>query len=257
MSAQTALDRDNHGLAAEYAAALAWWREAGVDHDFSDDPQGWLSEEEPQTPEAPPPRTVPRHPETDALERALTPAPPPSIGPTREAWPDTLEAFAQFWLHEPSIEPGALTERVAPRGNAGASVMVIVGQPEEGDREVLLAGAQGKMLSAILRAIGEDDSQTYIASALPRVTPLPDWSVLAQAGLGELTRHHIGLVAPKRVLVFGRSMAPLFGGEAGPQLLAVKDNAIPLLIAPALETLARSPGQRQRFWTHWLNWTRR
>ena len=31
-------------LASDYAAALDWWREAGVDSDYVDEPQAWLRE---------------------------------------------------------------------------------------------------------------------------------------------------------------------------------------------------------------------
>ena len=48
-------------LAEDYAAALDWWREAGVDADFLDEPSGWLIE-----PEA-----------DDAVTAPPPPAPPP------------------------------------------------------------------------------------------------------------------------------------------------------------------------------------
>jgi uracil-DNA glycosylase len=37
----------NPGLAEQYAAALDWWHEAGVDMDFSDTPTAWLSDPPP------------------------------------------------------------------------------------------------------------------------------------------------------------------------------------------------------------------
>lgn len=232
-------------LAADYAAALEWWREAGVDLDYAEEPTAWLREPEvEQEPEpGPPPRSVPR-PATGALDRALAKAPGAPIGGDPARWPADLADFRDFWLTEPSLDPGALDDRVAPLGEAGAPLMVLVGQPEEGDREVLLSGEQGALLSRILRAMGFDESQAYLASALPRSTPMPDWDDLAERGLAALTRHHIALAKPGRLIVFGRA----------PEMLA-RDSSVPTLAAPQLETLARSAAQKRKFWNGWLEWS--
>ena len=233
-------------LAQDYAAALDWWREAGVDCDYSDEPRAWLREPEvaPEEPTAPPRRTVPRQSAQPALDRALAREPGAAIGGDRARWPANLTAFREFWLTEPSLDPGALGDRVAPVGEAGARLMVLVGQPDEGDREVLLSGDQGQLLGRIFRAMGLEDNAIYLASALPRVTLMPDWDDLFSRGLADLTRHHIALVKPARLITFGKA----------PEMLA-EDNAIPTLAAPQLETLARSAGHKRRFWNEWLEWS--
>ena len=233
-------------LASDYAAALDWWREAGVDCDYSDEPRGWLREPEiaAEPESAPPPRTVPRPSTRPALDRALAREPGAPIGGDRARWPGDLTGFREFWLTEPSLDPGALGDRVAPVGEAGAALMVLAGQPDEGDREVLFTGEQGALLTHILRAMALDESETYLASALPRVTPMPDWDDLAARGLAELTRHHIALAKPVRVIIFGK----------GPSMLA-RDTGVPTLVAPQLETLARSAAHKRRFWTQWLEWS--
>ena len=233
-------------LANDYAAALDWWREAGVDCDYSDEPRAWLREPEVEVEAAasPPPRTVPRQSAQPALDRALAREPGAAIGGDLARWPKDLTAFREFWLTEPSLDPGALGDRVAPVGKAGAALMVLTGQPDEGDREVLLTGEQGQLLGRIFRAMGLGESEVYLASALPRVTPLPDWNDLSARGLADLTRHHIALAKPARVIIFGK----------GPSMLA-GDNGLPTLIAPQLETLARSAAHKRRFWTQWLEWS--
>ena len=237
-------------LAADYAAALDWWREAGVDCDFVDEPRAWLREPEvaADKPAAPPPRTVARPSAQPALDRALARERAgisgATIGGDRARWPATLADFREFWLTEPTLDPGALGDRVAPVGEAGAALMVLTGQPDEGDREALLAGAQGQLLGRIFRAMDLDESQVYLASALPRVTPMPDWDDLAARGLADLTRHHIALAKPARVIIFGK----------GPSMLGA-DNGVPTLVAPQLETLARSAAHKRRFWTQWLEWS--
>ena len=233
-------------LAADYAAALDWWREAGVDLDYGNEPTAWLREPEAAAEPEPtrPPRTVPRPSATPALERALAREPGAPIGGDPARWPGDLGGFREFWLIEPSLDPGSLAERVAPMGEAGAALMVLTGQPDEGDREVLFAGDQGALLARIFRAMGVAESAVYLASALPRCTPLPDWDDLAARGLAALTRHHIALAAPQRLIVFGRA----------PEMLA-RDCGVPTLAAPQLETLARSAAHKRRFWNAWLEWS--
>ena len=233
-------------LATDYAAALDWWREAGVDLDYADEPTAWLREPEVEAePEpAPPPRTVPRPSAAPALERALAREPGVPIGGDPARWPSGLAEFRTFWLTEPSLDPGALADRAAPMGAAGAALMVLVGQPDESDREALLSGDQGALLTRIFRATGLDESQVYLASALPRCTPLPDWDDLAARGLAALTRHHIALVAPRRLITFGKAASTL-----------AADSGVSTLTAPQLETLARSTAHKRRFWNAWLEWS--
>ena len=237
-------------LAEDYAAALDWWRGAGVDCDFTDEPTVWLREPEaeaapdPSEERSPPPRTMPRPSAAPALERALAREPGAAIGGDPGRWPNDLATFRDFWRTEPSLDPGALAERVLPVGEAEAELMVLAGQPDEGDREILFAGDQGALLTRIFQAMGADESRVYLASALPRCTPLPDWNDLAARGLAALTRHHIALAKPQRLIVFGRA----------PEMLA-QECGMPTLVAPQLGTLARSAAHKRRFWNAWLEWS--
>lgn len=238
-------------LAADYAAALDWWREAGVDLDYSDEPTAWLREPETvaEPDQLPPPRTVSRVSTQPALDRALAREPGAAIGGDPARWPTDLAAFHDFWLTEPSLDPGSLADRVAPVGEVGAELLLLVGQPDEGDREALLSGEQGALVIRILRALcdsmgGIEESRVYLASALPRPTPMPDWEELALRGLAALTCHHLRLAAPRRVITFGK----------GPSMLAA-NSGLPTLAAPQLETLARSSAHKRRFWNQWLEWS--
>lgn len=232
-------------LAADYAAALDWWRAAGVDLDFNDEPRAWGTEPElaVAAPPEPPPRTVPRV-AAPALERALARDPPSPLGGDPGRWPADLAGFREFWMTEPSLDPGALADRVAPLGEAGADLLLLTGQPDEGDREALLSGEQGALVGRMLAAMAVDESRVYFASALPRVTPMPDWIELASRGLAALTCHHLRLAAPRRVIIFGK----------GPSMLAA-ECGLPMLAAPQLETLARSAAHKRRFWKQWLEWS--
>ncbi len=241
--------------AAAIAAVLDWWREAGVDHAFTDDPRIWLSD--PAAPElqpgerpAPPPPPAPR------------PAPTPVIQPlgALDRLPASLPEFQDWWLTEPSLDGGHVAGRIAPRGVAGAALMVLVDHPEGEDRDVLLSGPQGRLLQAMFVAMGITAEDAYLAACLPRHMPLPDWAGLDAAGLGQIVRHHIALVRPQRLLVFGRHISPLLGHDPTKSAEPLREFAhegvtTPLLIAPALASLAGRPRSKAGLWQAWLDWT--
>ncbi|MBU0670004.1 MAG: hypothetical protein KKG32_08075 [Alphaproteobacteria bacterium] len=256
----TAMHLQDFSSREALAGALAWWREAGVDCDFADAPCDWLAQAETVEPvtapkleaiaKAPPPRT--------AIQRALASESENGarVGGAAAHYPGDLETFRQFWLTEPGLDERGSAGRVAPRGSTGAKLMLLVAQPDPEDDERLLSGPQGRLLAAILRAMGLSEDETYIASALPRPAPLPDWNALAARGLGELTRHHIALAAPQRLVVFGRALAPLLAPDGEPSpVLQLRDSNVPAMLAPRLDRLARMPGHRKQFWTNWLEWS--
>ncbi|MCB2089688.1 MAG: uracil-DNA glycosylase family protein [Sphingomonadaceae bacterium] len=247
-------------LADEIAAALQWWREAGVEYDFTDEASGWLEAEAPQGPDAsatapPPPRPVPERPPIAPQVSQLA-----KIGGDRAGWPTEFGAFAEWWLGEKSLDQGGINPRIAPVGNQGAKLMLLVEQPEAEDSDHLLSGPQGRLLGNMLLAMGLEREQCYIASALPRHMPLPDWPALHGAELAEITAHHIALARPERILAFGRNILPLLGHDmaqdpAALQLFNHEGTSIPALAAGSLESLLVHAGRRARFWRRWLEWT--
>lgn len=241
--------------ATALAAVLDWWREAGVDHTFSDDPRTWLAQ--PAAAESAP-------------ERAMAPPPAPILPAAKppvaerfaglDALPASLAAFQQWWLAEPSLDGGHVAGRVAPRGVEDAALMVLVDHPEADDRDVLLSGPQGRLLAAMFAAMGITADQAYIAACLPRHMPLPDWAGLDAAGLGEIVRHHIALARPRRLLVFGRHISPLLGHDPTKSAEPLRhfnheSVSIPLLLAPGLANLAGRPRSKAGLWQAWLDWT--
>ncbi len=238
-------------MGREIAAALQWWRDAGLEHDFADEPADWLARPAPAVTEvAPPPKPV---------EIKSAPKPLERLGGPRESWPQDLAAFQAWWLAEPSLDNGQVAERVPPRGPANAALMVLVEHPESDDREHLLSGPQGRLLNAILTALGLLPDEVYVASVLPRHMPLPDWAVLGEAGLGELALHHVALAAPKRLISFGANVSSLLGhdpaktAETLPQTYQVGAD-VPALAARGLDTLMARPQGKARLWQALLNW---
>jgi uracil-DNA glycosylase len=240
---------------AEIAGGLEWWRDAGVDLDFVDEPLHWLVEPEAETvPSLPAAFAAPRREESGGQ------APAARIGGPRDAWPASLGAFAEWWMAEPTLDGGTVRDRAAPRGPQGAELMVLVPAPGQDDGEQLLTGRDGSVLAAMLRAMGLEPDTVYFASALPRHIPLPDWDSLARDGLGEVLAHHIGLVAPQRLIAFGPSILPLLGHD--PAQIAKtslrfnhEGSNVKLFGALDLGTLATKPARKAGFWQRWLEFS--
>lgn len=238
---------------AAIAAAIAWWRDAGVDHDFADKARSWLA--------APTSDVTENSTTPDAYTPPPAPPPPPRerIGGAPDAWPNGLEQFCEWWLSEPSLDNGHVAGRVAPRGSAGAEVMVLVDHPEAQDAGVLLSGPEGRLIEAILGALGIAAEQTYLASALPRHMPMPDWPGLAAAGLGDVLAHHVALARPRRLLVFGSHVSSLLGHDPAKTSgflpnLGHEGASVPVLVAPGLSALATRPRGKARLWQALLDW---
>ena len=245
------------------AAALAWWRAAGVEDGFEDTARSWIA------PASAAPEALAAAQSAPAAP-APPPAEPPAIGGPGAQWPMALADFAGWWLREPSLDPGRLRDRVAPRGPAAAALMVIVPEPEREDGERLLSGPRGELLGAMLKAMGHGEDEAYLASALPSFTPGADWEALRDAGLGRLLLHHIGIVAPRRILVFGQALAGLFATDSHRSSLSGHDPAqkpavlpliyhenrsVPLLVAHDLSVLRDRPFAKAAFWRQWLAWS--
>lgn len=238
-------------LAESLAAAQEWWREAGVDYAYRDEPTPWLADEapspEPTAPVAAPPAT-PRPPER------------PPIGGDRSTWPGDLAAFREWWLTEPSLDEGGLYPRIAPRGEPEAELMLLVTMPEADDRDSLLEGPQGRLLNGFVQAAGITRGAIALASALPRHTPLPDWEGLSARGYGDVLQLLLALVQPRRLIVFGRGILPLLGhspAQLAPAVseLAIQGRPVPLLWTYAAEALLKSSRDRAALWRRWLEWT--
>lgn len=242
-------------LAEQLAAAFDWWRDAGVDCDFAEDATDWLA---PPEDEAPKPAARP----VAAAPEPLAPRaePSPKIDADRSMWPTDLAAFREWWLTADTLDQGGAYPRVPPLGPSQASLMIVVNQPEEGDRERLLSGPEGALLQGFLRATGTEPDTVYLASLLPRHDPAPDWATIRSAGFGELLAHHMGLVEPRRVLFLGRNIPPLLGHDMTqrPAILPEfnhEGRSIPAMGAGGLADMLRSAKRRERFWRCWLDWT--
>ncbi|HKX79083.1 MAG TPA: hypothetical protein VJM34_11240, partial [Novosphingobium sp.] len=198
-------------LAEAFEGALAWWRNAGVDCLFHDEPTSWAA---PAPEDAASSRTDASRPAPappSSASREVEPEPAPELD--RTGWPRELTAFGEWWLTEPALDNGRVADRVAPRGPANAALMIVVPEPEREDRDVLLSGPQGRLLKAILTAMGLEADAVYFASALTRHTPAADWTGTGDGIIGAALRHQVGLAQPRRIVAFGSTILPLLGND--------------------------------------------
>ena len=189
---------------AEAASALQWWRDAGVDMLVADDPRDWM---------APP---APARAATAAQVHGDGPAPAPVAPAGPQSLPDTIEEFAR-WRVGPDAPEARWHMPMATMQNVpGAPLMVVFDLPEpEGESDILLGGSARRLFDRMLAAVGLDPAQVAL-SALALARPATGQVPAADmARLAELTRHHIGLIAPERVLLLGDAVnRALFGAES-------------------------------------------
>lgn len=209
------------------ASALNWWQEAGVDMIVGEEPRDWLN-----------PKT----------KTAAAPV------PAAPALPDTLEAF-HAWLAATDELPFAApsARRDLPAGDPASGLMVLVDMPSpEGG---LLAGEAGALFDRMLLAIGRSRETIYLASLSPIRTPAGTIEDGAAARLGEIARHHIGLVAPRTLLLFGDICgkalvgAPVAGARGKWHELATKKGPIKTLVTIKPEKLDAMPAMKKLAWS--------
>ncbi len=259
-------------LVQEFDAAMAWWHMAGVDCDFADDATTWLADRPAAgaagdaASSAParqrgtsPVQSTPPPGETRA--RVLAAVPAATQTPRRdwlgESPPADLAAFRQWWMDTPGLSPSRSFPRIAPRGEKGAALMVLVPQPEATDTDRLLSGPQGRLLANILAAMGLDESAVYIAAALPSHTPMADLAALAADGMDAVTAHHVSLVAPARLVAFGTGLGPMLGTPSGQPLREINHAGckVPATLSETLDALMEMPRLKARFWRRWMEWS--
>lgn len=259
-------------ISYELEAALDWWRMAGVDCDFADDATDWLGEAEAprggaaaakagETAKAEADRGGKQHrsrggesrdaPEPKAIKRLdLLGANPPQ----------TLAEFQEWWLTAPGLDSIGPRGRVAPRGPQNPELMVLVIDPEQSDRDTLLSGPQGKLLSRIIAAMGLAQESVYFASALPRHTPMADTAAIAASGMDEITLFHVNLVSPRKALALGAGIPPLLGHGLTNDLSLLREinqttRSVPLLASEGLDAMMAMPRLKAKFWRRWIEWS--
>ena len=201
-----------------------WWSLAGVDALVGEEPAGWLVVPPANDAAAAKPKQVVRTepdppPLPEALQRQEAPKVAEAKGPV--VFPDDWNDF-QRWLGENDDVPGSQWDarRVLPSGDAGAPLMLLTAWPEIDDQRdgSLFSGPAGKLLDAMLQAIGLARSDCYIASlAVTR----PAGGRCGDAEAAELDRllwHHLRLARPGRLLLIGGDIVRMAAAASLPDV---------------------------------------
>ncbi|HEX6376663.1 MAG TPA: uracil-DNA glycosylase [Allosphingosinicella sp.] len=220
---------------ADAESVLNWWAEAGVDTLVDEAPRNWLR---PKAREAPPP----------APAAAEAPA---------EDLPDQLDLF-QAWLASSDrlafASPAA--PRICPAGDPASGLMILADMPtgEDCATGTLISGEAGRLFDRMLAAIGRDRDSIYLAALSCIRSPSGQLNSQAMKSCAAMARHHVGLAAPKAVLLFGDACAKALLGLSVPQArgrwheIATHAGPVKALATIAPRQLLESPRLKALAW---------
>lgn len=218
-------------MRAGLRSLLGWWETAGVDTLVDEAPRDWLRAREP----------------------AAAPAPPAPPEPaTANA---TTLATLREWIARSADIPGdpPAAARVAAQGDPAAGLMILVDMPEDGDAAAgtLVSGGAGRLLDAMLAAIGRDRASVYLASVAPaRIAG----GRLAPGDIAT-ARRHIALAAPRVALVLGDGAsaallgAPVARGRGGLRELNHQGGTVAAMVTFHPRFLLANPARKAEAWS--------
>ena len=178
------LDR-NPGLAA---STLDWWREAGVNTLVGETPRNWLKP-------APPLEPI-----------ILAPA-----EPAVRAMPDSLDAFLAWLEGAPLPFTTSGMKRLAPAGDPVAGLMVMIDMPSASG--TAFDAETDTLFNNMLKAMTLTREAIYLTPLSPARPPGARLDPPSERALAKIARHHIGLLKPKALLLFGDACARALLGE--------------------------------------------
>lgn len=192
---------DQHqGWMSSVGSALDWWQEAGVDVLVEDEARDWLTQPMTAPVFAPPPTPNSVHT-------------PVALAPTM---PATLADFIAWRSGDAVPEVSWRGVSIAATGPEDAAVMVLVDCPDKDDDAtgILMSGDTGRLFDRMLAAIGLSRETIHLASVCAKRPVAGRMPREVEAQLAEIARHHIGLVAPKRLLLMGNAASrAILGAE--------------------------------------------
>lgn len=178
------------------ASALDWWQEAGVDTLVEETPRDWLTQ----------PIVAP----------VIARAPAPAAVDLAPAMPATLADFIAWRGGDAVPEVTWRGLSIAASGPADAAVMVLVDCPDKDDDAagILMSGETGRLFDRMLGAIGLSRETVHLASVCAKRPVAGRMPREVEAQLSGIAKHHIGLVAPKRLLLMGNAASrAILGAE--------------------------------------------
>ncbi|HEX9947162.1 MAG TPA: uracil-DNA glycosylase family protein [Allosphingosinicella sp.] len=187
-------------------SALSWWSEAGVDTLVDEAPRDWL-------------RPQPKEPTRPAATPTGAPAEAP-VEARSEPLPGQLDLFQAWLASSGSLAFAApAAPRICPAGDPASGLMILADMPSGEDcaAGTLISGEAGRLFDRMLAAIGRDRSSIYLAALSCIRSPSGQLNSEAMKSCAALARHHVGLAAPRAVLLFGDACAKALLGLSVPQ----------------------------------------
>lgn len=186
------MERGNETLSpAEAESLVSWWADAGVDVSVQDAPRDWLNEK----------------PAAQAAAPLAAPGPPDAADDSLPAQLDLFRAWLASSENLPFSAPN--TPRVCPAGDPSSGLMIVADMPsgEDCSAGTLMSGEVGALFDNMLKAIGRDRETIYLTALSCIRSPSGQINSQAAQRCAGLARHHIGLAAPRAVLLFGDACA--------------------------------------------------
>lgn len=179
---------------AAAASALEWWRDAGVDVVVGDAPVNWLDANV---------STFDTGGLSDPVADAAAATVTRSAPDAPATLPATLAEFVAWRSGRDAPDAVWAGEAIGWAGPDTPELMVLVDCPERDDRGQLLGGEVGRLFDNMLRSIGRTRADVLLASVCVRRPTTGRVPRELEQRLGEVTRHHLSLAAPKALLVLG------------------------------------------------------
>ena len=180
---------------ADAASILQWWSDAGVDVLIDEEPRDWL-------------RPADRQDGPISLVPAATADAPAAVPPAHapDELPGQLDLFHAYLRSSERLSfASPAAPRVCPAGDPASGLMILADMPSSEDcgTGTLISGEAGRLFDRMLAAIGRDRESVYLAALSCLRSPDGRFATEAARSCAGLARHHIGLVAPRAVLLLG------------------------------------------------------
>ena len=182
---------------ADAASVLQWWSDAGVDVMVDEEPRDWLR----------PQAKAPPAPAPDAYA-------PPALAD--EELPGQLDLFHSYLNSSERLSYASPSApRICPSGDSASGLMILADMPtgEDCAAGTLISGEAGRLFERMLAAIGRSRESVYLAALSCLRSPDGRFSSDSAKQCATLARHHVGLVAPKAVLLFGDACSKALLGQ--------------------------------------------
>ena len=250
------MERGNeHWTPAAAASVLQWWSDAGVDVLIDEEPRDWLRPQPAPLARASEPAPLQRQPDRRALQPSAPTVPAPAA-PVEEL-PGQIDLFQAYLRTSETLNFAAPSApRVCPSGDPASGLMILADMPSTDDcgTGTLLSGEPGRLFDRMLAAIGRDRNSVYLAALSCLRSPDGRFASDSARNCATLARHHIGLVAPKAVLLLGDACAKALIGLPMAQArgrwheIQTQSGPVKALVSIPPATLLNLPAAKAHAW---------